>query len=207
MRVRPLRTLRSLRNEDEENQRFDSHCQAGERNCKLGCGPRPHVASGLFQTRELMQSSAYVSRHLPLLIILAGSGAAAGTGIWLLLRGRRKKSDAEKERDRRLAVNAVGRMTDGTLTETPFPNDTATPLLLCYRYRVSGVEYSSAQDVSDLHAAMNQRAYLPGENVIIKYDPHNPSNSIVVCELWTGLSAGDRQPQTRRRGNASLTGS
>ncbi len=119
--------------------------------------------------------------------VLAAAGAALA-GVGLLVRGRKKKSDAERERERRLAVNASGRMTDGTVTEALFlgaePPDS---LLLFYQYLVAGVEYSAAQDVSSLREILPRANYLPGEAIMIKYDPQRPPNSIVVCEQWSGL--------------------
>ena len=102
--------------------------------------------------------------------------------------GEKKKSDAERERERRLAVNASGRMTDGTVTEALFLGaEPPDALLLFYRYLVAGVEYSAAQDVSSLREILPRPNYLPGEAITIKYDPHRPPNSIVVCEQWSGL--------------------
>jgi len=127
------------------------------------------------------------------LIALAGSGAVVGTGTWLLLRGRRKKTDAEKERERRLAVNAIGRMTDGTLTEALLFEGDSKSAMLFYRYSVAGVEYSAAQEISDLESSIRPGTYLPGEAITIKYDPQHPPNSIVICENWSGLHGRSEQ--------------
>ncbi len=135
------------------------------------------------------------SMHLSMLLVtLAASVAAAGLVIQLLFRGRKKKSDWERERERRLALNAVGRMTDGALLEAVNSRgDPKNALLVFYQYSVSGVEYSAAQDLSDLRYSVRPGLYLPGETVTIKYDQQNPSNSIVVCELWSGLHVAKRQ--------------
>jgi hypothetical protein len=59
------------------------------------------------------------------------------------------------------------------------------PTILIYAYRVSGVSYECAQDVSRLTDHVRHvRIDLP---VQVRYDPHNPSNSIVVAESWSGL--------------------
>ncbi len=59
------------------------------------------------------------------------------------------------------------------------------PSILIYAYRVSGVSYECAQDVSLLTELVRHvRVDLP---VQVRYDPHNPSNSIVVAESWSGL--------------------
>ncbi|MBI3894862.1 MAG: hypothetical protein HY313_02915 [Acidobacteria bacterium] len=103
------------------------------------------------------------------------------------LRFRKKKSAAERERERRLAVNAIGRFTEGSITEGDSLNtDSPDRHLLFYRYRVAGVEYSAAQDITSLRHIIPAGCIL-GTTAIVKYDPHNPSNSILVCELWSGL--------------------
>jgi hypothetical protein len=146
-----------------------------------------------------MQIPEYLSKHASAVLLSAGSVAVLATGAWWLIYGRRKKSDAERERERRLAVHASGRMTDGRLSEALIPSEALNPVLLYYKYSVAGVEYSAAQDVSSILDAFYHRPYLPGEAVIIKYDQHNPYNSIVVCELWSGLRAGGAETPSKRR--------
>src|SRR5689334_997395 len=70
---------------------------------------------------------------------------ATGIAIFFWVRSRRK-SPQEKERLRRLAVNAKGRLADGELLDGP----EAPPAgrLVYYKYRAAGVEYSAAQDIS-----------------------------------------------------------
>ena len=150
----------------------------------------------------LLLDPARWSRPMAILI----SAAAAALAIWLLLRLRKKKSEAEREMERRIAVNSVGRMTDGILTDaldSPVAlTDAAAVQLLFYRYSVAGVEYSAAQDVSALQGVIGAGACLPGEAVTVKYQPQQPSNSIVVCEVWNGLRrvnrAGNRAGTPRR---------
>ncbi len=121
------------------------------------------------------------------IVILVVSSLAAGVGLWLLFRGE-KKSLAERERERRLAVNAVGRLTDGILTEAfAARGDSRNSALVYYRYSVSGVEYSAAQDISGLRQVVREESCWPGSGAAVKYDPQNPSNSILVCEHWSGL--------------------
>ena len=131
--------------------------------------------------------------NLPLSIVAAST--AVSVAAWLLIRSRRKKSPAERERDRRTAVNATGRMADGVLTDAALePGDPGGTALLFYRYSIAGVEYSAAQDVSCLRNLIPGN-YLPGGTVIVKYDQHCPSNSIVVCESWSGLLTKPRPRQ------------
>jgi hypothetical protein len=85
----------------------------------------------------------------------------------------------ERERRRRAALLETGKMGDATLVEA---HDT----LLFYSYDVRGIEYTASQDVSDLGGYLP--ADLPlGAPVLMRYDPRNPANSIVVAEGWTGV--------------------
>jgi hypothetical protein len=66
------------------------------------------------------------------------------------------------------------------------------PSILTYVYRVGGVSYECAQDVSLLaDHVRNLRIDLP---IQVRYDPHNPSNSIVVAESWSGLRIDPHSP-------------
>jgi hypothetical protein len=99
-------------------------------------------------------------------------------GIWILVSTR--KNPQEKERMRRLLVNRQGRMGDAMVTDASL--DT-----VYYFYSLRGVEYHTSQDVSTL------RDKLPGDPstligpATLKYLPANPSNSILLCEEWSGF--------------------
>jgi hypothetical protein len=103
--------------------------------------------------------------------------------VWFLPRFRRHPD--EKERRRRLAVNAIGRLGDAEITEV---EDNS----VYYSYSVRGVAYTAAQDISTLLEFLpDQPERLIGP-VQLKYAPGNPANSIIVCEDWSGLRAGTR---------------
>ncbi len=104
--------------------------------------------------------------------------------VILWLRSRRK-SPQEKERIRRLAVHLHGRLTDAELLDGPESSPPGN--LLYYTYRASGVEYTAAQDVSSLNQMIHPEHCRPGNTASVKYDPRVPSNSIVICEHWSGL--------------------
>ena len=131
-----------------------------------------------------------------------GAAGALGLliGVVLLLRSRRK-SAAERERERRLAVNATGRITDGVLVEPdPSPSDEQTTSgLVFYRYSAKGLEYSAAQDLSTLSHLTPPRGCIPGAPVQVKYNPQRPSDSIILCEQWSGLPARQEQRPPRAR--------
>lgn len=93
------------------------------------------------------------------------------------------------ERLRRVFLSQQGRITDAILIDSssgdaPDAEDGA-PTVLRYQYRIAGVTYECAQDVSLLGEHVRRlRMDLP---IQVRYDPHNPTNSIVVSETWSGL--------------------
>jgi hypothetical protein len=107
---------------------------------------------------------------------------------------RKKPTPEEIERDRRDLLATMGRITDGTITDAPFaPDDpTQTPRLLIYDYRIAGVTYECAQDVTSLADHVRDiRTDLP---IQVRYDLHDPANSIVVSESWSGLRLTTHHP-------------
>jgi hypothetical protein len=100
-------------------------------------------------------------------------------GVWI---GYNKRNSPERrEQRRRLFVNREGRLGDATIIDV-------IDDMLIYHYEISGVSYTGGQDVSVL------RQFLPGGGidrligqVAIKYTQRNPANSIVLCEVWSGL--------------------
>jgi hypothetical protein len=114
-----------------------------------------------------------------------GVAAAVSVGLYAYL--HRSPDPEEIERLRRLFLATEGRITDATLIDTVIGTP-EPPAALQYQYRVAGVSYESSQDVSKLPDLVRQlRVDLP---VQIRYDPHNPGNSIVVAESWSGLRLG-----------------
>jgi hypothetical protein len=92
-------------------------------------------------------------------------------------RFRRQKEDPEMKRRARLLK--AGRIAEGSVLDVY--NDAASGAItqIFYSYTVSGVEYESSQS---LDPAQQQRAedYAPGARITIRYDPHQPFNSVVV---------------------------
>jgi hypothetical protein len=135
--------------------------------------------------------------------------AAIGIVVWL----RRKPIDAsEIERQRRAYLNKVGRIVEGQIldiSETPLPSDDSphnasaakntgakiasvaptngTQRLLYYTYSISGVTYETAQDVTGLEERLHLKRAAVGQTASVKYDPSNPSNSILLADDWSGL--------------------
>lgn len=125
------------------------------------------------------------------LITYALGGTAALFLLLALVRWwrRRERPDAgELERRRRSHVNRIGRIAEGRIVELidQLSPDKAEQLL-AYTYCVRGVEYQAAQDISSLHDRVDFQQVAAGHSTQVKYDPHNPTNSIVLCEEWSGL--------------------
>ncbi len=118
----------------------------------------------------------------------AAGVAALGVGAWLYVRLRRRKSPAELERLRRLAVNRCGRITVGRVLELREAKGTqSTASLLFYTYEVAGVTYEAAQDICGISGLKANKADLAGQTASVKYDTKKPTNSIIACEEWSGL--------------------
>jgi hypothetical protein len=120
---------------------------------------------------------------------LVAAGAAIVLGGYALFR-RKPKTPDQRERERRLWLDGVGRITDGTVIdvqELPAQNGRGEAALLIYKYDVAGVSYECSQDVTHLRHWINLHSCRLGLPTSVKYDPHNPGNSLVVSESWMGL--------------------
>lgn len=115
-------------------------------------------------------------------VAAAGGLLALGVILW-----RRRNNPTEKERRRRSLVNARGRLTDGVVTDVDVPAGGGSKGLIHYTYRIGGVEYSAAQDISDLAGSIESDPSKIVGAVNVKYHTRNPFNSIVICEGWSGL--------------------
>ena len=59
--------------------------------------------------------------------------------------------------------------------------------LVCYSYSISGVSYETAQDITSLQGRAGLERIITGLPASIKFDPSNPSNSILIADDWSGL--------------------
>ena len=119
--------------------------------------------------------------------VLAGVAllCAAGAGYWL--RGRRK-SPEQLERERRLRISQHGRITDGSVLDVQeVSNGRGDIQLIIYSYDVAGVSYEASQDITGLRHRVDIHSCKLGLPTSVKYDPHNPGDSVVIAETWTGL--------------------
>jgi len=89
---------------------------------------------------------------------------------------RRKKVDPEI--GRRAILLRAGRITDGAIFDIETDTNGSTTLIF-YSYTVNGVEYESSQYL-DSEQVLHLGDYSPGATVTIRFDPHQPVNSLVV---------------------------
>jgi hypothetical protein len=141
------------------------------------------------------------------LIPVAGLVLLAAVVVFFWL--RRKPPDAAAiERERRAYLNRVGRIVEGQVLEVVEHNLALAPAgsngkhvapaqskiethalqrLLYYTYAISGVTYETAQDITGLEERLHLTRVAAGQTASVKYDPSNPSNSILLADDWSGL--------------------
>jgi hypothetical protein len=119
---------------------------------------------------------------------VAGGAVVAAGLVWLYIRTHQLTAE-EIERRRRERLATMGRITDGFIVDarTLDGEDSVSPEpeVLFYSYRLAGVTYNCAQDVSRLAELV--RGFRLDEPVQVRYDPRNPGNSVLVSESWSGL--------------------
>ena len=129
-------------------------------------------------------------------------------GVFLYSKLRKRESPDEIELQRRTFLAHQGRIIDGSIVgidgstednsedgslDVP-PDYLVSPHVLIYRYRIAGVTYECAQDVTSLADHVRHlRVDLP---VQVRYDPRNPGNSIVVAEDWNGVQLDTPDPDS-----------
>jgi hypothetical protein len=121
--------------------------------------------------------------------ILAFGATAAIVGYALLSR-KNKQPVEELERERRSDLARGGRIIDGNVIDVLELQDDVSGremVLLVYTYDVAGVTYEASQDVTHLRQFIDLYSCRLGLPASVKYDPHNPGDSIVISETWSGL--------------------
>ena len=139
--------------------------------------------------------------------MLAMGGAAVAAVAMIAYAFFRPAEDPEDiERKRRLHLNQIGRIAEGQVVElvahAPEPREKSRsvfgsrsqPLadlsprqLVSYSYAISGVTYHTAQDITGLESQVHFDKLVAGQPASIKYDPSNPTDSILVADDWSGL--------------------
>ena len=139
-------------------------------------------------------------------MLLMGGAAAAAIGMIGYAFFRPAEEPENIERKRRLHLNQIGRIAEGQVVELvahpPEPREKAKRLfssraasivdpsprqLVSYSYAISGVTYHTAQDITGLESQVRFDKLVAGQPASIKYDPSNPTDSILVADDWSGL--------------------
>jgi hypothetical protein len=135
-------------------------------------------------------------RYYPILAI----GAAAAIVGYALLSRSPKRSGEMLELDRRTQLTQGGRIIDGTVIDVQEIEESPTQrqmILLIYTYDVAGVTYEASQDVTHLRQFIDLYSCRLGLPASVKYDPHNPGDSIVISERWSGLRMSPIRAKSR----------
>jgi hypothetical protein len=143
---------------------------------------------------------------------IGGAVLVAAVGTVALRQYFKKPEDPEdEERRRRSQLNQVGRIVEGLVVElvesqapvglapaasngspsikatASVPSKSGMRRLVRYSYSIAGVTYETAQDVTGLEERLCLERIASGQPASVKYDPSNPSNSILVADDWSGL--------------------
>jgi hypothetical protein len=140
------------------------------------------------------------------LILTMGGAAAAALAMIGYAFFRPAEDPEEIERKRRLHLNQIGRIAEGQVVDLvahpPEPGKPSKGLfgarsqpltnlsprqLVSYSYAISGVTYHTAQDITGLESQVRFDRLVAGQPASIKYDPANPTDSILVADDWSGL--------------------
>jgi len=149
---------------------------------------------------SLIPSDLPLSLRSPRTLAILGCATVSAIGMAVYLLKRKRPTPEELERERRDLLAHTGRITDGTIMDTmvneaanPMPDAAfPTPQVIVYNYRIAGVTYECAQDVTGLAEYVRGiRSDLP---VQVRYAPHNPGNSIIVADSWSGLRLTTTHP-------------
>jgi hypothetical protein len=163
---------------------------------------------------SLIPSHLPLSLRSPRTFVAIGVAATAAAGLATYVLTRKRPTAEELERERRDLLARTGRITDGTIMDTMInevsspgtssapdaqPDDAVpTPHIIVYNYRIAGVTYECAQDVTTL--AEHVRGIRSDLPIQVRYAPQNPANSIVVADSWSGLRLTSSHPHSTEAG-------
>jgi hypothetical protein len=117
---------------------------------------------------------------IALAVVAAGMLVAAV--VFAIRNHRNRPTAAELERRRRAQIHQTGKMGDGEIVDVE--KESAS---IIYSYSVAGVVYTASQDLTALESSLPPDVMTMVGPVMVKFDPRNPANSIVICEEWSGL--------------------
>jgi hypothetical protein len=142
------------------------------------------------------------------MLLAIGGGSLAALAMIAYAFVRPAVNPEEEERKRRLHLNLIGRIAEGQVVEllaeqeAPQLEEPARKLfgsrprpladnrprqLVSYSYAISGVTYQTAQDITGLESQIRVERLVAGHPASVKYDPSNPSDSILVADDWSGI--------------------
>lgn len=141
------------------------------------------------------------------MLLAIGGGSLAALAMIAYAFVRPAVNPEEEERKRRLHLNLIGRIAEGQVVELlaeqeappveeprklfgsrPRPlADNRPRQLVSYSYAISGVTYQTAQDITGLESQVRVERLVAGHPASVKYDPSNPSDSILVADDWSGI--------------------
>jgi hypothetical protein len=140
------------------------------------------------------------------MLLAIGGGSLAALAMISYAFVRPAVNPEDEERKRRLHLNLIGRIAEGQVVElaeheAPVPEQSRRlfgsrprPLsearrrqLVSYSYAISGVTYQTAQDITGLESQVRLERLVAGHPASVKYDPSNPSDSILVADDWSGV--------------------
>jgi Protein of unknown function (DUF3592) len=140
------------------------------------------------------------------LMLLVGGAVVAAIVMIAYAFFRPAENPEEIERKRRLHLNQIGRIAEGQVVELVEhalepsvggkgifgarvrpPANSGPRHFVSYSYAISGVTYHTAQDVTGLQSQVRFEKLVAGQPASVKYDPSNPSDSILVADDWSGL--------------------
>lgn len=153
--------------------------------------------------------------------LYVGLAALAAVGAGLLIRRLCRRDPDQAERRRRERVGRIGRLTQCEIVDilegepdrppatrgfrlaslfpaSPAPEPAPRRSLVVYRYTISGVDYETTQDVPE--SSVGDWLPVPGQVASIKYDPANPSNSILMSRSWPAGKTGPSTPAGPEKG-------
>ena len=89
-----------------------------------------------------------------------------------------RRKDVFDEDARRARLLRNGRIAEGTIFDIN-TDEAGAVTHVFFRYSISGVDYEASQAL-DGAQAQRPADYVPGARVVIRYDPRQPGNSVVV---------------------------
>ena len=162
------RLPRAIRSVEAPGNRLADGCgRRGDRRGRRRCGSAPIFPRNR-KTRKTKSAAAVLNS------IKSGASWKGWWSSWSNRRDRPRRHPAPAKFPRRKAA-------------APALGGNGLRRLVRYSYSIAGVTYETAQDVTGLEERLCLERIASGQPASVKYDPSNPSNSILVADDWSGL--------------------